>query len=275
MKLRFLQFEGPEKKRISLFQLAKIKKIKKRNLAIAIIILLVLVISAGSRITGEVLKDKGLTGEKTEAAREEQRDKGRETGQKEAGKGESAGSADDEDAAGAAKSADVTLTADLENRLATDFIKTLKSGNYVIRYKTTTVYEGKPYEVETTYAVSGGNIALIAGDRATVVRNGKVYMMNHTDRTIICWDVNHEKSSPERIDTNGMAYMESRQEGGLVCEEYSTESSRLKLYFKGKELVKMAARVSKEDMIMAVTAVEEAAPDHLFEVPAGYSVTNI
>ncbi|HWQ78132.1 MAG TPA: hypothetical protein VN381_04910 [Anaerovoracaceae bacterium] len=274
MKLRFLQVEGPEKKkRPSLFQLARIKKIKKRNLVIAGIILLILILFAGSRIAGEVFKDNGLIGGKSETAQEEPKNQEKETEQKETGKEDSADANSDEGAAEAA--ADVALIADLENRLATDFIKTLKSGNYVIRYKTTTVYEGQPYEVETTYAVSGGNIALIASDRATVVRDDKVYMMNHTDKTIISWDVNPEKGSPERIDTNGMAYIGSKTEGGLVCEEYSTASSRLKLYFKEKELVKMEARINKEDMIMNIVAVDKTAPDSFFEVPVEYQITYI
>jgi hypothetical protein len=273
-----------KKKKLTLFQLANIKKIKKRNLAIAGVILLAFILFAGSRITGLIFQDKGLTGEKTEAAAAEQIDTGNDADREEAGKG-AAGGADsaEADAADMAKTetggaaedtgADTALSADLENHLATDFIRTLKSGKYVIRYTTTTVYEGQPYEVETTYAVSGGSIALVAGDRATVVRDDKVYMMNHTDRTVLCWDVNHEKGSPERIDTKKMAFVGSKQESGLVCEEYSTASSRLKLYFNGKELVRMAARISKEDMVMDIVSVDQKAPASLFEVPAGYQTT--
>lgn len=254
MKLRFLQVERSEKKKkLNLFQLANIKKIKKRNLAIVLIILLVLAISAGSRISDEIFRDKDFTGGNTEAAQAEHKDQDKEKD----------------------TVTDVTLTADLENRLATDFIRTLKSGRYVIKYKTTTIYEGQSYEVETTYAVSGGNVALIAGDRATVVRDNKVYMMNHTDGTIISWDVNHEKGSPERIDTEALAYVESRWEGGLACEEYSAAASRLKLYFNNNELVKMAARVNKEDIVMDIISVDKTVPDSLFEVPSGYRITNI
>lgn len=268
MKLRFLQVEGPEKKRKqNLFHLANFKKIKKRNLAIALILLLVLAISAGG-LSGKVFNDKGLAGEKTEA-QAKQKDPGKETEQ------DKEKAQDKEKEQDKAQEAEVALAEDLENRLATDFIKTLISGEYVIRYKTTTVYEGQPYEVETTYAVSGGNIALIAGDRATIVRDNRVYMMNHTNRTIISWSVNYEKGSPERIDTNGITYIGSGSEGGLACEEYSTASSRLKLYFDGKELVKMAARVNKEDMVMNIVSVEKTVPDSLFEVPPGYHTTNI
>lgn len=248
MKFQFLHVEGPDKERKqNLFQLANIKKIKKRNLVLALILLLILAISAGG-LSGTVFKSKSLAGEETEV-RTKQKEKAQE--------------------------AEATLAADLENRLATDFIKTLMSGKYVIRYKTATIYEGQTYEVETTYAVSGGNIALIAGDRATVVRDDRVYMMNHTDRTIISWNVNHEKGSPERIDTNGIAYIGRGTEGGLTYEEYSTASSLLKLCFNGKELVKMTARVNKEDMVMNIVSVEKTVPDSLFEVPPGYQITNI
>jgi len=266
MKFLFLHVEGPnkdKKKKLNLFQLANIKKIKKRNLALAIILLLVLVISAGG-LSGKFFKSQDLAGEETKVHAKQQ------------GQGKEAEQDNEKvkDAA-TAQTAEVSLAPDLENRLSTDFIKTLMTGNYVIRYKTTTIYEGQPYEVETTYAVSGRKIALVAGDRATVVRDNRVYVMNHTDKTIISWDVNQEKGSPERIDTNGIAYIGSGTEGGLAWEEYSTASSRLKLYFKGKELVKMVAGISKEEMTMSIVSVEKAVQDSLFEIPAGYRVTNI
>ena len=257
MKFLFLQIDRPKKKKIrNLLQLANVKKVKKRNLAIALILVLVLAISAGG-LSGKIFKNERL-GEMAES-QEKQTVQEKETAQDKK----------------AAREAEVVLSADLENRLATDFIKTLMSGSYVIRYKTTTVYEGKAYEAETTYAVSDGRIALISGDFATVVRDERVYVMNHTDRTIISYSVDHEKGSPQRIDINGIAYIGGGKEGSLAWEEYSTASSRLKLYFNGKELVKLVMKIGKENTAMDILSVEKTVPDSLFDVPVGYRVTNI
>jgi len=106
-------------------------------------------------------------------------------------------------------------TGNLENHLASDFIKTLRAEKYMIRYKTTTVYEGNSFEVETTYAVSGDSAAMVSADRATIIKDNKVYMLNHTDKTMISWDVNHTEGL-KRIDTEGMVYRGNREEGGLV-----------------------------------------------------------
>lgn len=242
MKLPLLQYDAPE-----------IKKFNKRRLLTALILLLVLIVPAGSIISKGVFNRD--SGGQTEAALEGQSKEAEKTG------------AGTDGAAGAA------AAGGLENRLASDFIKILQSGNYTIRYKTTTVYEGKPYEIETTYAVSGSSIAMASSDRATVVRDDKVFMMNHTDRTIISWDVGDKDNNLRRIGVQGMVYIESMEENGLVCEEYESSSARFKLYFKGKEPVKMRMSAKGQDMDIDIIEVEEEASADIFEVPPGYLTT--
>jgi len=162
----------------------------------------------------------------------------------------------------------------LKGNLGYGFIKTLRSDQYMIKYRTTTEYEGKSYEVETTYAVSGGSISLVAGDRATIVRDGKVYMLNHTDRSILSWDV-ASADHPKRIDTERIEFVGSREEGGLICEEYKTASSGMKLYFDGKSLVRMETSINKIDTNMNILEVSKKVPDSLFVVPADYRTTEI
>lgn len=246
MKLPLLQYDAP-----------KIKKFNKKRLVIGLVLLFVLIAPAGRWVIKEVFTEKVPEGNKTEAVM---------TGQSGEPKDADAKDADAADTAG---------TGDLEGRLASDFIRTLNSQNYVIRYTTTTVYKGKAYEVETTYAVSGGSIAMASADRATVVRDDRVYMMNHTDRTIISWEAGKKDDNLKRIDTKGMVYEGGRTEGGLVCEEYTAASARYKLYFKGEKLVKMTVSVNGQDVGMDIIEVDKLAPGSLFEVPPGYQVTNI
>ncbi len=163
---------------------------------------------------------------------------------------------------------------ELENHLASGFIKILRSEEYLIRYRTTTIYNGEAFEVETTYAVSGDSTALISGDRATVVRDNKVYMLNHADKSMISWEVDRADSL-KRIDTEELVYMGSREEGGLICEEYDSPTTRIMFYFKAKELVKMATRINKQDVVMDIVEVSEEVPGNLFTVPSDYRNTSI
>jgi len=231
----------------------KVKKPKKRTLLVLLVVLLILAGLAGVGISKGFLKgfQKGpeAEGQKTEAVHEKQ--------------------------SGGKDHADAADLKNLQGRLGYDFIRTLRSDRYMIKYKTTTVYEGKAYEVETTYAVSGGSIALVSGDRATIVKDDKVYMLNHTDKTMLSWAVDHSSGDLKRIDTEGIAYVESREEKGLVCEVYKTASSGLKLYFNGKTLVRMETNINKLDTVMEILEVSKDVPDSMFAVPSDYQTTNI
>ncbi len=174
-----------------------------------------------------------------------------------------------------AEKAEESDTGNLENHLGSDFIKTLKSGEYLIRYRTTTVYDGKSFEVETTYAVSGDRIAMVSEDRATIVRDNKVYMLNHADKTMLSWAVDHTSDNLKRIDTEGLVYLRSSEEGGLVCEEYTTALTHIKLYFDGEDLVKMSPDMNRQDIIMDIVEVSEEVPESMFQVPTGYQSTSI
>jgi hypothetical protein len=167
------------------------------------------------------------------------------------------------------------LDSSLENHLATDFIKTLNSQQYLIKYKTTTVYNGQSYEVETTYAVSGSGIVLSSGDRSTIVRDGKAYMLNHTDKTILSWDIKQSAGVPKRLDTDGLVYSGSSQENGLVCEEYKTAAEYLRLYFRNKDLVKMVTAMNGRDTVMDISEISKKVPADMFDIPPGYQASEL
>jgi hypothetical protein len=242
MNLKYLQIEKVKK-------IGKFKKLKKRDLLILLIVLLILLAVAGGAISRGVFKEKAPEGKKIESVQKDQSKENEKT--------------------------EASIPGDLENHLASDFIKTLKSGKYLIRYKTTTVYEGKSFEVETTYAVSGDSIAMVSADRATIVKDNKVYMLNHTDKTILSWAVDPASENLKRIDTDGIAYQGNSKEGNLVCEEYTTALTHLKLYFSGKELVRMATIINGLDVVMDIAEVSNEVPESLFEVPSEYRTTNI
>jgi hypothetical protein len=174
----------------------------------------------------------------------------------------------------AKKSKPAALDPSIENHLATDFIKTLNSQKYLIKYKTTTVYNNQSFEVETTYAVSGSSIALNSADRSTIVKAGKVSVLNHTDKTILSWDIGHS-TDPKRLDTDGLVYSGTSQESGLVCEEYKTASTYFKLYFKDKVLVKMVTVMNGMDTVMSISEVNKKVPADMFDIPQGYQLSEL
>jgi hypothetical protein len=162
----------------------------------------------------------------------------------------------------------------LENHLATEFLRTLKSDQYMIKYRTTTVYNGESFEVETTYAVNGKSIAMSSGDRGTIVKDDKVYMLDHTNKRILNWDVT-KSNDLEKIVTEGLQYIGSSETGGVVCEEYATAETQLKLYFQGEKLVRIATAINKQDVVMDIVEVSNKVPESMFEVPSDYMTTVI
>jgi hypothetical protein len=171
------------------------------------------------------------------------------------------------------KSEAVDMTG-LENHLATDFLRTLKSDKYMIKYRTTTVYNGESFEVETTYAVNGKSIAMSSGDRGTIVKDDKVYMLDHTNKRILNWDVT-KSNDLEKIVTEGLQYIGSSETGGIVCEEYATAETQLKLYFQSGKLARIATAINKQDVVMDIVEVSNKVPESMFEVPSDYMTTVI
>lgn len=224
-------------------------RMSKKKLLVLFVALLILAVLAGYGITDRILAEKASEEKTAEGFREEQGE------EKENAEGSGLG--------------------DLENRLAADFIKTLQGEQYFIKYRTTTVYEGASYEVETTFAVSGKSIAMVSADRATIVKDNKVFMLNHTDKTIISWKVT-QTDNLKRIDAEGLVYLGSSEAGGLVCEEYTTAAqARIRIYFSGNELKKVATAINRQDIVMDIVEVSKEVPESLFVVPAGYQITNL
>lgn len=172
------------------------------------------------------------------------------------------------------KEPDEADMAGLEDRLATDILKTLKSDRYMIKYRTTTEYNGESFEVETTYSVNGKSIAMTSGDRATIVKDNRVYMLDHTNKRILSWDVT-KSNDLERIDTDGLRYQGTSEAGGFICEEYTTSAAGIKLYFEGEKLIKMATTMNQKAVVMDIVEVGKKAPDTLFEVPSDYMTIEI
>lgn len=248
MKQSLLKIPKRKKSGFKKTETSRAKITKKKVLVFIITALILLIVLTGSGIAGDFLKEKIPAGEKAETAELEQPKENEQS--------------------------EVVELGDMKDRLAYDFISTLKGDAYLIRYKTTTVYQGTSYEVETTYAVSGDSTALASTDRATIVKGNKVYMLNHTDKTIISWNVG-QSDNLKRIETEGLAYVGSSKEGGLLCEEYAAAQTEIKISFSGNDLKKVATRINRQAIVMDIIEVSKEVPDDLFVVPNDYRITDL
>lgn len=224
------------------------------NKKIGFLAILVILISVAAVLSG-LIDFPGISGEKAPAE-------------------EKAGNTQEDQLMAEKAEAAASDLGELENHRASDFIKVLRGDKYLIRYRTTTVYNGEAFEAETAYAVSGASTAMISGDRATIVSSDEVHMVNHTDKTMLIWDVTQEDSL-KRIDTMGLVYLGSSEAGGLFWEEYATETTRFKFYFKENKLVKLVTRINGLDTVMDIVEVSEEVPEDLFTIPADYQTTRL
>jgi hypothetical protein len=72
------------------------------------------------------------------------------------------------------------------------------------------------------------------------------------------------------IDTEGINYLGTGKEDGLVFEEYATLNGSMKYYFDGKELVKISVDSDEGTMVMEILEMSDDVPADMFEIPAGY-----
>jgi len=179
------------------------------------------------------------------------------------------------------KSGDTTgddCTDGLGDLLSSTYVEMMKNNEYMMKYKTTMDFEGQSTEMETTMAVSGDNTAVISkggGFESTIIiKDDNVYMVDHTSKTVMTWAQTQEDEK-ETFDMEGIAFLGSGKEDGLTYEEYSAAGSNMKYYFDGKNLVKISAAVGGQKMVMEILEMSETVPAGMFEIPAGYQVTEM
>jgi hypothetical protein len=206
-----------------------------------------------------------------------------------AGCGDSSGSSDagQPDAAQAEQSsenteaAETTKIADTEglgDLLSSTYVDMMKSKEYMMKYKTTMDFNGQTTEMENTMAVSGNKTAIISNggglDSTIIMKDDKVYMVDHASKTVMSW-AQTQNDAQETFDVEGITYLGNGKEEGLVYEEYSAEGTNMKYYFDGKKLVKIAATISGQTMVMEIIEISDKVPASMFEIPAGYQVTEM
>lgn len=166
-------------------------------------------------------------------------------------------------------------------KLSTVYADMMKNNKYLMKYKVTSESDGQSMEIEATLAVSGDNMAItstVNGMKTTIIsKDNKTYMVNHSEKTILEMPQGNASGNAmdNKIETDGLTYMSSGLENGLVYEKYSTAEGTLKYYFDGKKLVKIAFESKGQTMVMKIIEMSNNVSDSMFELPANYEKTSL
>ena len=159
--------------------------------------------------------------------------------------------------------------------LSATYVDMMKNDQYLMKYKASMDIEGQTMNVEATIAVSGDKSAVKSSGNGfesfMIMKDGKVYMIDDASKTITSWAQTQNDQS-EAFSTDGLEYVGSGKEGGLVYEEYKTADNNVKYYFDGKDLVKISSVVEGQTVVMEILEMSNDVPAGMFEIPAGYQM---
>jgi predicted small lipoprotein YifL len=160
-------------------------------------------------------------------------------------------------------------------KLSGAFVDLMKSGKYLMKYKTTMDFEGKITEADLTFAVDGDKTATyIKGEgfeSNMILRDDRIYMVDHAQKMIIEMAAPEDPDAEvEKIDTTGITFVDSGIEDGLEYEEYSITNGTIRYYFDNKELVRIKSTSEGVTSIMEIEELSDKVTDDMFEIPLGY-----
>lgn len=206
-------------------------------------------------------------------------DSASDTEQTKSEQSEQAADASEEEAADTAK----VNTEGMGDLLSSAYVDMMKGNEYLMKYKFTMDYGGQSMEIEATMGKKGDDMAMISdmmGTKTTTIfKDDKVYMVDHNSKTVTAMAQTPDESAAAAgsgsINMEGVTYLGTGNEDGLVYEEYSTSECKVKYYFDGKKLVKMAVDVNGQIMVMEILEMSKDVPADMFEIPAGYQVVEM
>lgn len=200
------------------------------------------------------------------------------------GGSESASDAGQTDGAQAEQSKDAaaTDTAGMEglgDLLSSAYVDMMKSNEYLMEYKVTMEFEGQTSEVKATVAVKGDDTAMTTNGQGVestiIIKDDKMFMVDHASKTVTSLPQSEEvmpEMETETLNTEGIEYIRSGNEDGLVYEEYSILDGTVKYYFDGKDLVRMTITIDGQETRMDILKMSKDVPGSMFEIPAGYQM---
>lgn len=169
------------------------------------------------------------------------------------------------------------VTEGMGDLLSAAYVDIMKDNEYLMSYKATMEYEGQSTVMEATIAAVGDDMAIASSgdgfETNMVIKDDKIYMIDHGSKTVTSFAQTEEmvdQVDTGTFETEGMDYIGSGKEDGLVFEEYAIPEGSVKYYFDGKELLKMAMITESGTMMMDIIELSDNVPSSMFDIPAGY-----
>lgn len=183
-----------------------------------------------------------------------------------------------------AASVQSTEIGDRLGKLSKGYIDIMESGTYYMSFRSTTTLDGEVMESETAMSISGEKTSIHSTsaemDTTILMMEGNTYMIDHISKTVMVLPVSVTEDeaavpeipeSSEPVEVDGIEYIGSGKEDGLVYEEYRTESgTQIFYYFDGSDLKKIKTIDEGFESVMEILELSDNIPDDAFEIPTDY-----
>jgi len=164
----------------------------------------------------------------------------------------------------------------------------MKSGKYLMHYKTKMTVENNIVESEVTMATDGTSTSMITNaggmDNHIIVKGDTLYMLNDSAKTYIKMSIagtgavgTASNVKSEKINTSGIVYT-GKGKGELNgktldYEEYKTDEGTIRYYFENNKLyaIVFKAADSKSEVVMEIIELTDKVTAEMFEIPSGYN----
>lgn len=166
--------------------------------------------------------------------------------------------------------------------LSNSYADIMKSGKFLIRYKTTIVDESGKTDAEITTAVNGKNVAAIIKTNGltthTIFKDNVLYFLDDANKTYSKMNAGQNGQSSKTgnfDDTEGLRYIGSGTSSvsgrTLPYEEYSANNDiTLRFFMDGKKLYAITSKSENSQTEMVVLELIGNIPAGMISIPADY-----
>jgi hypothetical protein len=170
--------------------------------------------------------------------------------------------------------------------MSTSFADIMKSGKYLMHFKTTVTSDNQTLTSDIIQAIDGSNMSMITNNGEMsmhmIQKDKTVYVLNDDAKTyykIAIDDTNTSGTTAsvedQKIDTAGITYVgkgKAELNGKVMdYEEYKTEQGTIRYYFEGGKLYAIVFKSADMESVMEIIELSDKVTADMFEIPQGYT----
>jgi len=168
--------------------------------------------------------------------------------------------------------------------LSTSYADMMKSGKYLMHYKTKTTVSNQIVISDTTMATDGKSTSIngVTGEEKMhiIMKDSKVYIINDKDMTYMKIEMpktgsNQSNVSTDIVETAGLTYFGKGKETlngkEMDYEEYKTDEGTMRYYFNGNKLYSIGIKSGESELVMEIIEISDKVTADMFAVPSGYT----